>query len=48
MSSPMPLYADMCCICFEKIRPGEHAGDEEGQWDVHSGRCASLAGIEEI
>lgn len=43
----MPFCPDMCCVCFETIRPGEHAEDAEGRWDVHAGRCAVAAGIEQ-
>lgn len=46
MSSPMPLFADMCCICYESIREGDHIVDSEGaKWDVHRGKCADRAGI---
>ncbi len=46
MSSPMPLFAGMCCICYESIREGDHIVDSEGaKWDVHRGKCADRAGI---
>lgn len=45
MSSPMS-HPDMCCICLEVIRIGEHAQDEEGRlWDVHAGECALKSGL---
>lgn len=43
----MPIAPDMCCVCSKPIAPGERAQDADGAWDVHTGRCAALAGIVE-
>ncbi len=48
MTSPMPFFAGMCCICFYPISPGEYARDETGEWDAHKGKCAQEAGIKEL
>ena len=42
----IPTDGSVCCICWSKIKVGQHARDAEGQrWDVHQGECAALAGI---
>lgn len=48
MSSPMPISAGVCCVCFDAIQPGDNARDTEGDWDVHKGKCADKAGIAEL
>jgi hypothetical protein len=38
----------MCEICFEQLTPETCAEDLQGtRWDVCSGICAALAGIQE-
>lgn len=45
----------VCAVCFEFIEPSDHAVGVDtlsesrvhGTWDLHSGECASKAGIVE-
>jgi len=43
-----PQWGTMCEICFEQLTPETCAEDLQGtRWDVCSGICAALAGIQE-